>query len=125
MRRSLCAVAVLSLTLCAAAAGAAPPAPPAAPPTATERGDRMIAAYFEAETKRLEDACLADVKTLLDWNAGRAARRAELLEMLGLDPPPEKTDLKATVTGKFEPDGQRFTVENVHFQSRPGLYVTG
>jgi cephalosporin-C deacetylase-like acetyl esterase len=111
--------------MCVAGVGAAPPASPVAASNATERGDRMIAAYFEAETKRLEDACLADVKTLLDWNAGRAARRAELLEMLGLDPLPEKTDLKATVTGKFEPEGQRFTVENLHFQSRPGLYVTG
>src|SRR5207302_11024558 len=45
-----------------------------------------------------------------------------LFEMLGLDPIPPKTDLKATVTGTLDqPD---FTVEKSHFQSMPGLYVT-
>ena len=43
--------------------------------------------------------------------------------MLGLEPIPETTDLKATVTGKL--DGGDFTVENLHFQSMPRLYVTG
>jgi cephalosporin-C deacetylase-like acetyl esterase len=43
--------------------------------------------------------------------------------MLGLWPLPDKTPLKATVTGKLE--RAQFVVENVHFQSRPGLYVTG
>ena len=37
--------------------------------------------------------------------------------MLGLSPRPEKTDLKAVVTGKVE--REKFTVEKVHFQSRP------
>jgi cephalosporin-C deacetylase-like acetyl esterase len=43
--------------------------------------------------------------------------------MLGLDPLPEKTDLKPVITGRVEHN--EFTVENIHFQSRPGLYVTG
>ncbi len=43
--------------------------------------------------------------------------------MLGLDPLPEKTDLKPVVTGSVEHDD--FIVEKLHFQSRPGLYVTG
>src|SRR5205085_3491907 len=34
----------------------------------------------------------------------------------------ERTDLKATVTGTT--DGGGFVVEKLHFQSRPGLYVT-
>ncbi|MCH7726715.1 MAG: acetylxylan esterase [Planctomycetes bacterium] len=42
--------------------------------------------------------------------------------MLGLDPLPKRTDLKATITGRAEHD--EFIVENLHFQSRPGLYVT-
>ena len=42
--------------------------------------------------------------------------------MLGLWPMPAKTDLKPVVTGKIDqPD---FTVERLHFQSLPGLYVT-
>src|SRR5688572_16902046 len=43
--------------------------------------------------------------------------------MLGLDPLPERTDLKPVITGKVE--HEEFTVEKLHFQSRPGLYVTG
>ena len=82
-----------------------------------------LAAYFEAETAKLRDACLADVQSLEDWEAKRGEYREELLEMLGLDPLPERTDLKATVTRRIERED--FAVENVHFQSRPGLYVTG
>jgi len=44
------------------------------------------------------------------------------LEMLGLDPFPEKTYLNPVITGKVE--HKEFTVENLHFQSRPRLYVT-
>jgi hypothetical protein len=42
--------------------------------------------------------------------------------MLGLWPLPPRTDLKATVTGKVE--APEFTVEKLHYQSLPGLYVT-
>jgi dienelactone hydrolase len=42
--------------------------------------------------------------------------------MLGLDPLPAKTPLKATTTGTVEQE--QFTVENLHYQSMPGLYVT-
>ena len=89
----------------------------------TSRGDRMLAEYFRLETARLRDACLADVRTIDDWNAKKAEYRRQLFEMLGLDPLPERTDLHATVTGKL--DHPEFTVENLHFQSSPGLYVTG
>lgn len=85
-------------------------------------GDRIIAKYFQIETERLRDACLADVKTLDDWKTRRESLHRQLLEMLGLDPMPPKTDLKATITGRV--DHPRFTVEKLHFQSRPGLYVT-
>ena len=89
----------------------------------TARGDRMIAAYFQAETHKLADRSLADIHTAEDWQRHKDEYRRQLLEMLGLDPCPEKTDLKATVTGTV--DHELFTVEKLHFQSRPGLYVTG
>jgi len=96
----------------------------AAPPEIdTSRGDAMIANYFKSETAKLSDDCLADVNTLDDWRAQRDQSRQQLLEMLGLDPLPERTDLKPTITGKTDHD--EFTVERLHFQSRPGLYVTG
>jgi dienelactone hydrolase len=89
----------------------------------TARGDRMIAAYFRAETGRLRDRCLADVDSLAAWKTRRTEYRQQLLEMLGLDPLPKRTDLKPTITGQVE--REKFIVRKVHFQSRPGLYVTG
>ena len=86
------------------------------------RGDRMLAEYFREETARLRDGCLAGAESLDAWKTKREAYRQELLEMVGLDPLPERTDLKATVTGQVE--HEQFTVEKLHFQSRPGLYVT-
>jgi len=98
------------------------PADAAPPLIDTARGDKMIAEYFSRETARLRDRCLADVKSLDDWQAKRQVYRKQLLEMLGLDPMPQRTDLKATITGKV--DHEKFTVEKLHFQSRPKLYVT-
>ena len=82
-----------------------------------------LAAYFAEETAKLRDACLADIDSQEAWKAKRETYRRQLLEMLGLSPLPERTDLKATVTGRIERED--FAVEKVHFQSRPGLYVTG
>ena len=83
----------------------------------------MLAKYFSAETVKLQDQCLSDIKTLQDWETKRSLYRKQLFEMLGLDPLPEKTDLKVIVTGKV--DHNDFTVEKIHYQSMPGLYVTG
>ena len=88
----------------------------------TVRADRMLAAYFADRTAQLRDACLADVETLDDWTARRDLVRRQLREMLGLQPWPERTDLEATVTGSLE--SEQFTVEKLHFQSLPKLYVT-
>lgn len=89
----------------------------------TARGDRMIARYFRAETQRLTKACLAEIKTLENWSTRREEYRRQLREMLALDPLPERTPLQPVVTGTVAHDG--FIVEKLHFQSRPGLYVTG
>lgn len=89
----------------------------------TSRGDRMIAEYFRLETAKLRDACLADIHSVDDWNAKKGEYRRQLLDMLGLDPLPDRTELQPVVTGQAE--HEEFTVERLHFQSRPGLYVTG
>jgi len=85
--------------------------------------NRMLAEYFRLETAKLRDRCLADITTLEDWEAKRRLYRKQLFEMLSLDPLPEKTDLKAVITGKV--DHNDFTMEKIHYQSMPGLYVTG
>ncbi|GAB4144494.1 MAG: acetylxylan esterase [Planctomycetaceae bacterium] len=103
------------------AAGKPAEGPKSASPTA--RGDAMIAKYFYDETELLTNRALADIKTAQDWNNRKGKLRKQLFEMLGLDPLPKKTALNAKITGKVAHD--EFTVENIHFQSRPGLYVTG
>src|SRR5688500_13061229 len=113
--RALWVVLVLSASTLLAQAP-----PPAAPAT---RADAALAEYFRAETRRIERECLNDIKSPEDWAAKKDALRKQLFEMLSLDPLPDKTDLKATITGSV--DHSSFRVENVHFQSRPGLYVTG
>ncbi|MDX2031533.1 MAG: prolyl oligopeptidase family serine peptidase [Blastocatellia bacterium] len=85
-------------------------------------GERMVADYFRHETDRVASRALSDVQTLADWQTRREAYRRELLDMLGLSPLPPRTDLRATLTGKIETE--KFTVEKIHFQSSPGLYVT-
>lgn len=89
----------------------------------TSRGDALLAEYFRAETEALTEACLNEIKTLEDWESRRDAYRQQLLEMLGLDPLPEPTPLSPVVTGTVQ--HQDVVVENLHFQSLPGLYVTG
>ena len=79
--------------------------------------------YFEQQVSSLEGQLERDIKTKEDWLAKKDEYRRQLAEMLGLDPMPPRTDLHATNTGEFEHEG--IIVENLHFQSMPGLYVTG
>jgi dienelactone hydrolase len=88
----------------------------------TERGDSLLDAYFRRQVQTIAEAALADVKTRADWEKKRPELRRQFLDMMGLWPLPPRTDLKPVVTGTL--DGPGFTVEKLHFQSAPGLYVT-
>jgi len=90
--------------------------------TDTARGDRLRDGYFRQQVKRIADADLADIQTRADWEKKRPEFRRQFLDMIGLWPLPPRTDLHATIAGKVETD--LFTVEKIHFQSSPGLYVT-
>ncbi len=123
MRRIL-----IGLCLCFSFSGVAflaagEPEPKTPPAIDTARGDKMIAAYFREETARIANTSLSEIKTLDDWTTRKEEYRRQLREMLGLDPWPERTPLRSVVTGTI--DHETFTVEKIHFQSRPGLYVTG
>ncbi len=85
-------------------------------------GDVMIEKYLAAETDKLSKKFLDGAKTLAEWQQKRPRLHQEYMDMLGLWPLPEKTPLKATVTGQVEAHG--VVVEKIHFQSKPGLYVT-
>jgi dienelactone hydrolase len=86
-------------------------------------GDEMIEKYLQRLTKEISERYLDGATTRAEWEAKRPQLKQEYLYMLGLDPLPEKTPLKATVTGTVEHAG--VVIEKLHFQSRPGLYVTG
>jgi dienelactone hydrolase len=93
-----------------------------APEAATTNGDQMLANYFRAETERIAARSLAAIESPETWQNGAGALRPRLFDMFGLNPLPERGDLKPVVTGSVERDG--IVVENVHFRSLPGLYVT-
>lgn len=100
-----------------------PPAQAPSPPSrSTARGDAMLARYFAEETQRLQQACLAEIQSLADWEARRPVYRQQLREMLGLEPWPAAGELAPVVTGRLE--HAEFLVEKLYFQSLPGLYVT-
>src|SRR5439155_11612755 len=86
-------------------------------------GDAMIDKYLANETDRISKRYMDGATTLAEWEAKRPRLKQEYLDMLGLWPLPEKTPLHATITGTLERDD--FVVDKLHFQSRPGLYVTG
>jgi dienelactone hydrolase len=97
--------------------------PAADPPADTTKGDEAIHKYLGAEVKRLSERFMDGAKTKAEWETKRPKLKEQFLDMLGLWPLPEKIPLKATVTGTL--DRGDVTIEKLHFQSKPGLYVTG
>lgn len=108
-------VATKAILTCSSAGAAEPPA-------SITRGQMMMENYFRHQVQQIADACLADIKTKEDWEKKRPELRQQFLEMVGLWPLPPRTDLKPVVTGKVE--AENFTIEKLHYQSVPGLYVT-
>ena len=86
------------------------------------RATAAIREYLACRVQRLNQHEPANAATLEQWQAMRPMLRRQLFDMLGLSPLPQRTDLKATVTGQIEHEG--VIVEKLHFQSMPGLYVT-
>ena len=107
----------------AVSGGLRPPLASANDPPKPLTPDERIHKYLAAEVERVSKDPLAGATTKAEWEAKRPELRRQFLDMLGLDPVPEKTPLKAAVTGTLERDD--VVIEKVHFQSRPGLYVTG
>src|SRR5262245_26366619 len=85
-------------------------------------GDEMIYKYLCAETDKLSKKVLDGAKTIEEWQKKRPRLHREYMDMLGLSPLPEKTPLKPKITRSFTHEG--VAIENLHFQSMPGLYVT-
>jgi dienelactone hydrolase len=92
------------------------------PPDKPLPGDEMIHKYLCAEADKLSGKFLDGAKMLEEWKAKRPRLHQEYLDMLGLWPLPEKSPLQATITGVLEHEG--VVIDKLHFQSKPGLYVT-
>jgi len=86
-------------------------------------GDVAIQKYLRAEVASLDKNFMDGAKTKVEWAAKRPKLKEQMFDMLGLSPRPEKADMQATVTGTI--DVNDVSIEKIHFQSRPGLYVTG
>lgn len=88
----------------------------------SEKNTENIRKHFEVAVRKRSDQ-LAKIKTLDEWKAKRGEMKEELLEMFGLSPIPKRGDLKITFTGSETHED--IVVHKLHFQSLPGLYVTG
>ena len=113
-----CMTALLAPCVCAAALVAQP----YGEPDRDQPGDLMIQEYLRQETEKVEGDFPGSMRSLEEWNAMRPGLVEEYYDMLGLWPIPGKTPLQATVTGVL--DRGDYVVELLHYQSRPGLYVT-
>lgn len=83
---------------------------------------KLSIAQLQRCAQEISASSLAQVGNLPAWEARRPLLLQQLQWMLGLDPLPARTDLKARQTGRIERSG--YHVENIVFQSLPGLYVT-
>jgi cephalosporin-C deacetylase-like acetyl esterase len=84
---------------------------------------QLVLTYLKDTAADLSRRCLTSVDSLETWKKQRPALRQQLLYMLGLDPLPTRTALKAQITGTVE--RPKYRIEKIVFQSLPGLYVTG
>ena len=107
-----------------AAAWAQPTFPPERydEPGEAAPGDKMIFEWLNERAESLHARFLSDLESKEVWEKHRERYQREYFHMLGLWPLPEKTPLKATVTGVLTGPGYR--IEKLHYQSRPRLYVT-
>ena len=85
-------------------------------------GDVQIQEYLARMTEQVHDDFSNDLRSLEQWEQLRPRYQREYMHMLGLWPTPERTALHAQVTGTF--NGPGYVVDLLHYQSRPGLYVT-
>ncbi len=129
--------ASVTLTLCLAALLWSCGQPDEAPPdTAVEEQASAVQVAREPEPQlrqgyvHTEEAAQAELAryaqtyaTLDEWLARAEQIRQGILDGAGLSPVPDKTPLRPIIHSRREYDG--YAVENVAFESLPGVFVTG
>ncbi|RKY04049.1 hypothetical protein DRP77_04915 [Candidatus Poribacteria bacterium] len=76
--------------------------------------------YICRVAARITDRAFEGIEGLEDWKAQRERRLREFFAMTGLDPLPERCDLKVQVVGEFRGEGYR--VEKVAYQILPDVW---
>ncbi len=84
---------------------------------------RMATNHVKRVAAELSASFLTEIRSLEDWKKHRPEWHRQLMDMLGLNPLPARTPLKARITGVL--DRSTYRIEKLVFQSLPGLYVTG
>ena len=85
-------------------------------------GPTALRKFLDDETRWVSGADTGWASSADEWAIRQPQLHQQFLDMLGLWPIPEKTPLAARITGEIQQPG--YVVEKLHFQSRPGLYVT-
>lgn len=83
----------------------------------------MVFDWICDEARAISSASMAVPPTKERWEQTLEQRREKMRQMLGLSPLPERTPIKATVTGTL--NREDYIVEKLHFQSMPRMYVPG
>jgi dienelactone hydrolase len=98
--------------------------PPGLPP-APATGPALCPGDFlkPAQGAAVLDATLAQFPDRARWDTYAAHLRTRIQEAAGLAPWPKRTPLNAIIRDRRTHDG--YTVENVAFESAPGVFVTG
>ncbi|MGH9672921.1 MAG: alpha/beta hydrolase [Bryobacteraceae bacterium] len=86
------------------------------------QSQRQVTAYLERAAAAVTAQAASEISSRETWEKARLARLAEMRDMLGLDPPRERTPLNVRVTGTL--DKGDYTIEKVAFESLPKIYVT-
>jgi len=94
-----------------------------AAPAENEDASAPLGEYIRIQVERIAEPPLLGIETGEEWKARRPELQRRMRSMLGLEPLPDRTPLNVQVRAVLEsPD---FVVENLLFESMPGLYVTG
>ena len=78
--------------------------------------------YYLDMAARITDGALEDVASLEEWEAVREGRKREFFRSMGLDPMPERCDLRLAEHGEFAGDGYR--ARKIAFQILPDCWAT-
>jgi len=79
--------------------------------------------YYSRQADRIEAASLASIETLDDWKRERARRYQEYMHSMGLDPLPDRCDLKVRDYGEFA--GPGYVARKLAYQLLDDVWSTG